>query len=327
MNRPPRRRRSPALLRSRFRTFLFLSLIVFACAIGHPAAAVPAAIGVLAGLLSGAVARRRGQHLALSFAVLDWLLAGCVLALAGGSASWLLAAVPLLAAGQLSVSSRHDWPYLLAAAPLLLVVLAIADPSLGGNKVASVAVLILLMAGGVAAARRVAPRTRRRRVPRIDAVTGFHAAERLREITMVRMQVALAEEQPLSLVYLRLQHFEGSRGLLGARGGEALVKGVAQRLRGRLASGDLAFRLRPDAFALVLPGRSLPEARTLASAMAHDVSHGLIAGRRQTLVTGAAAFPEARSFEELWTVAQSRARSAATAQEPTPEVARLAAAQ
>jgi len=328
LSRPQRRGRSQALLRSRFRTFLFLLLAVLACAVGHPAAAVPAALGVLVGLLSGAVAHRQGQRLAHSFAVLDWLLLGCVLALAGGIHSWLLAAVPLLTAGQLGVSPHHDWPYLIAPASLLVIVLAIADPSLGGNKVVSVAVLFLLVAGGVATAYRVDPsRARRARLVRVDAVTGFHTARRLGEIVAPRMQVALAEQRPLSLVYLQLEHFEGNRGLLGARGGEALIKEVAQRLRGQLGPDDLAFRLAPDAFALVLPGRSLSEARALASAAADAISGGLIAGRRQTLATGAAACPAADTVEELLSAARDAARRTAIDEQSIPQVAELAAAQ
>lgn len=328
LSRPPRRRRSQALLRSRLRTFLFLALAVLACAISHPAAAAAAVLGVLIGLVSGAVSRRQGQRLALSFAVLDWLLLGCVLALAGGVHSWLLGAVALLTAGQLGVSPQHDWPYLIAPTSLLMVVLAITDPSLGGSQVVSVTVFLLLVAGGIAAAYRIDQGgARRARPARIDAATGFHTAQRLREITAPRLQVAAAEQQPLSLVYLQLEHFEGSRGFLGARGGEALIKGVAQRLRGRLGPDDLAFRLAPDAFALVLPGRSLSEARALAAATAHEVSGGLIAGRRQTLATGAAAFPAAGSVEELLSVARGAARRATLDEQSTPQVAELAAAQ
>ena len=260
--------------------------------------------------------------------MLDWLLLGCVLALAGGVHSWLLGAVPLLTAGQLGVSPHHDWPYLLAPASLLVIVLAIADPGLGGNKAVSVAVFLLLVTGGVAAAYRIDPdRARRARPLRIDAVTGFHTARRLGEIAAPRIQVALAEQRPLSLVYLQLQHFEGSRGFLGARGGDALIKGVAQRLRGQLGPDDLAFRLAPDAFALVLPGRSLSEARDLAAAAAREVSGGLIAGRRQTLATGVAAFPAIGSVEELLVAARSAAQRAAFDEQSSPQVAELAAAQ
>ena len=307
---------------------LFLLLAVLACTIGHPAAALPAALGVLVGLLSGVVARRQGQHLALSFAVLDWLLLGCILALAGGVHSWLLGAVPLLTAGQLGVSPRHDWPYLIAPASLLVIVLAIADPGLGGNKVLSVAVFLLLMAGGIAAAYRIDPsHARHTRTVRIDAVTGFHTAQRLGEIAAPRIQVALAEQQSLSLVYLQLQHFESTRGLLGARGGETLIKSVAQRLRCQLGPDDLAFRMAPDAFALVLPGRSLSEARALASAAAREVSGSLIAGRRLALATGAAAFPSADSIEALLSAARTTARHTTLDKQSTPQITELAAAQ
>ena len=63
---------------------------------------------------------------------------------------------------------------------LLVIVLAIADPSLGGDRAAGFAKLVVLVAaGGVAAhaLRRAPPAPRR--PARVDPTTGFYTGERL----------------------------------------------------------------------------------------------------------------------------------------------------
>jgi diguanylate cyclase (GGDEF)-like protein len=328
VSRPSRRGRSPALLRGRFRTLFFFALSLAALVVGHPIAALPAALGLLIGLCSIKVARHRGQDLAYTFAVLDWLLLGCALALAGGADSWLLGAVPVLTMGQLGVSPRRDWPYLLAPTLLLLIVLAIADPALGGSRAAGVAKLSVLVAGGVVAAIRLRPqRTRRRRPLRVDDSTGFYTAERLKELLVARMDMALAEHDPLSVVFLRLEHFEDCRNFLGQQGSEALVQGVARRLKRRLATDDLAFRVSPGAFVLALPGRSETEARALAAALGHDVSSNLIAGRRQTLAVGVSSFPTVRSLDDLMAAAREEAQPESLDRRPLPQAVGAAAAR
>lgn len=308
LNRQPRRRRDQALLRGRFRTLFFILITVTAVALGHPAAAALALAGVVLGLTSSRVALRRGQDLAYSFAVVDWLVLGCAVGLSGGAGSWLLWSVPVLAAGQLAVSPRHDWPYLLAPTLLLVIVLAIIDPQLGGDKTMALLKLLVLTSGGVAAAYRVTSRRSRPRAARFDPTTGFYAPGRLKDIGAVRIDVSGTESEPLSLVYLRLRHFEDSRSFLGPQGSEALAKGVAERLRSQLGRGDIAFRISADAFAVLLPGRGTPEARAFAADVAGQIESGLIAGRRQALATGVAAFPELATIDALLASAEAAAR-------------------
>ncbi len=328
VSRPPRRRRSPALLRGRFRTLFFALLAIAALALGHWQAAVPALLGVALGTYSVQVARTRRADLAHTFVVLDWLLLGCTLVFSGGADSWLLAAVPVLAMGQLAGAPRKEWPYLLAPTLLLLIVLAIADPSLGGSRAGGVAKVAVLAAGGwVAATRLKRPPARRRRPARVDDTTGFHTGERLEELLGAGMEAALAEHQPLSVVCLRLEHFQDCRDFLGAERSEQLVRGVARRIERRLAADDRAFRTRPDAFVLVLAGRTLAEARKLAAEVAHDVSADLIAGRRQTLAAGASSFPTIRRLSDLLAAARAEALAPDEAREAAPAPVSLAAAQ
>ena len=163
----------------------------------------------------------------------------------------------------------------------------------------------MLLAGGVIAAHRLSPdRSRRARSGRSDSVSGFLAGERLPGIAAVRMDVAHADDQPLSLVYIRLQDAEVGRGRFSKRDDEALIRNVAACLESQLGENDLAFRLAPKAFVLLLPGRPSSEARESASKAAREVASGLIAGRRLTLAIGAASFPSASSFDELLAAAR-----------------------
>lgn len=310
VSRPPRRRRQTALLRGRLCTLFFLCLAGLCLALGAHAATGVAAAAAGLGALSVAVAQRRGEEHALSFAVADWLLFAGVTLLSGGADSWLLLTLPFLTLVQLAPSPAGEWPYLLSGPLLLVIVLAIADGTLGGGRAAGLAKLFVLVAGGVAAAwtlRR--PRRRRRpRVVTVDPATGFYAPARLRPMLAEDMRLALEKHEPLSVVRLRLEHFEDGRVFLGPQTAEELVRGVARRIARRLAPDDLAFRTAADTFVLCLPGTGLAAAQELAADVAHEVGATLIGGRRQTLATGAASFPAVRTLDGLLAEAEGRPR-------------------
>jgi GGDEF domain-containing protein len=161
----------------------------------------------------------------------------------------------------------------------------------------------------------------------VDVGTGLSTAARLPSFLEEKTAVALEEHQPLSVVYVRMEHFEDSRNFLGAEASEELVRGVARRAERRVAADGRAFRVRPDSLVLVLPGLSLAEARQTAADLAHDVSGSLIGGRRQTLATGVSSFPTVRSIDDLLTVARDEALPAAVSTETAGSVIPLAAAQ
>lgn len=327
MSRPPRRRRQSALLRGRLRTLFFLCLAGLSLALGGYAGAAFAAAGAGFGVLSIAVARRRGDDLALSFAVTDWLvLAGAAL-VTGGAESWLLLSIPFLTVVQLAPSPTAEWPYLLSGGLLLVIVLAIDDGTLGGSRAAGLAKLLVLVAGGTLAARQLRRPRRRQRphVVTVDPATGFYAPGRLRPMLADGMHRALEEHQPLSVVRLRLEHFEDGRVFLGPLAAEELVRGVARRIGRHLGPDDVAFRTTADTFVLCLPGTGLGAAHELAAEVAHEVGSTLIAGRRQTLATGAASFPAVRTLDELLAEAEGRPREVVL--EAPPVAAPLAAAQ
>ena len=262
--------------------------------------------------------------------MLDWALLGIALALSGGAGSWLLVTVPFLAMGQLAGAPRGEWPFIVGPSLLLLVILAIADPSLGGSRVGGVAKVAVLVAGGCVAATRLRRRPAARRVahaPKVDVSTGLSTAACLPGFLENATAAALEEHRPVSVVYVRLEHYEDSRNFLGAEGSEELVRGVARRAERRVGADGRAFRVRPDGMVLVMPGVSLAEARQAAIDLAHEVSGSLIAGRRQTLATGVSSFPTVRRIEDLLAAARDEALPAAVSTEVSGTVVPLAAAQ
>ena len=332
MSRPSRSRRDPALLRARYRTLFFLLLTALALALGHRAAAAPALAGALIGVYSVRVATKRPAELAHTFVVLDWALLGIALALSGGAESWLLLAVPFLVVGQLAGAPREEWAFLAGPSLLLVVILAIADPTLAGSRFLSVAKVAVLVAGGCVAATRLrrrpaAARGRQAHTPKVDVSTGLSTVACLPDFLDAGAAAALDDHRPLSVVYVRLEHYEDSRNFLGAEGCEEIVRGVARRAERRVGADGRAFRVRPDSLVMVLPGLSLAEAREAAADLAHEVSGSLIAGRRQTLVTGASSFPTVRRIEDLLAAARDEALPAAAPAEVAGTVVPLAAAQ
>jgi GGDEF domain-containing protein len=211
------------------------------------------------------------------------------------------------------------------------VVPAIADPSLGGSRAGGVAKIAVLVGGGCVAAtrlhRRPAGRRRQPHAPKVDVSTGLSTTACLPAFLESSAAVALQEHRPLSVVFVRLEHYEDSRNFLGAEGSEELARGVARRAERRLSADGRAFRVRRDSFVLVLPGLSLSEARQTAADLAHEVSASLIAGRRQTLATGASSFPTVRSIGDLLAAARDEALPAAAPAEVAGTVVPLAAAQ
>jgi GGDEF domain-containing protein len=217
-------------------------------------AALSAAAALGLGVWSISVARSRGRSLSHTFVVCDWLLLGLTLALSGGMGSPLLAAVPLLVIVQLLPSDKAEWPYLVGPSLLVAIVLAIADPSLGGHKVFALGALAGLVLAGWAA----------------------------------------AAHQPLTLVCVRLDHFRDLHDFSGEQGSEAVVQTVARRLKRTLGPDDLAFRLNPDTLAFTLRERDMRLARAWSQEAGHEVAGRLIERHRQTLSCGCAAYPPLR---------------------------------
>ncbi len=302
-------RRSPELLRARYRVLFFLVFTLMCCSADGRASLVIAAVGFVIALASWRVAVAQGGYLSMSFATLDWLVVGLALALAGGTRSWLLFAVPLLTLAELAPSARRERPYVLAPVLTMFAVLLIADPALGGMRVLGLMKVAGLVVGGALAGSRRRPTRRRRRddrrrLPAVDRTTGFSTLSRVADLLGTLLSEAAEEHEPLSVICVRLDAFPQTLAFLGPRRAEAVVGAVSRRLQRRLRSGDLAFRVNPDTFLLALRGRLPGQARSEAAGIRHDVSIAVVEHQRQTVSTGVASYPAARTLEALLREAQ-----------------------
>jgi diguanylate cyclase (GGDEF)-like protein len=302
-------RRSPALLRARYRVLFFLVFASMCSAANGRASLVIAAAGLLIALASWRVALAQGASFSMTFATIDWLVVGLALAMAGGTRSWLLFSVPLLTLTELAPSARRERRYVIAPALAMLAVLLIADPALGGTRVVGVMKVAGLVAGGALPAVAAGqPRRRRhdtgRRMPAVDRTTGFSTLSRVAHLLGPLLSEAAEEHEPLSVICVRLDAFPQTLAFLGPRRAEAVVGAVGRRLQRRLRSGDLAFRVSSDTFLLALRGRLPGQARTEAAGIRHDVAIAVVEQQRQTVSTGVASYPAARTLETLLREAQ-----------------------
>ncbi|MEZ5126032.1 MAG: hypothetical protein R2826_07270 [Thermoleophilia bacterium] len=320
--------RHPALLRARLRGGIFVLLAASAWLIGDPVASVPAVLGILIAVVAVLVARCNPHRFAHSFVVVDWLILGCVLALSGGAHSWLLWSVPVLIAGELAVSPRQEWPYMVAASLPCLVVLKIADPQLGGSQIGGVIIFATLLTGGVAAAQRLSlARTRRQRSPRLDPHTGLFAEERVMGIASAHLEAAAAQGNGVSLAYLRFDR--PRRRLAHRRAGQAdsFAKNLTELLRNEIGHDGQAFRIQPQAFIAVMPGRSRPEAYESMLAATRASADQLGAGEDVRMIVGVATAVSSSSLESLLDAARSDARVITLSAPPAEELALVAVSQ
>jgi diguanylate cyclase (GGDEF)-like protein len=301
-------RRSPELLRARYRVIFFLIFTLMCAFAGGRATLMTASAGFVLALVSWRVALAQGPSLSMTFATLDWLAVGLTLALAGGTRSWLLFSLPLLTLVELIPSTRHERPYVVAPALAMLAVLLIADPALGSSRfLGMMKVAGLVVGGALPAVAAGQPRRRqdvKRHVPAVDRTTGFSTLSRVSGLLGPLLSEAAEEHEPLSVVCVRLDAFPQTLTFLGPQRAEAVVANVARRAQRRLRSGDLAFRVSQDTFLLALRGRLPGQARTEAAGLRHDVSSTVIEQQRQTVSTGVASYPAARTLESLLREAQ-----------------------
>jgi diguanylate cyclase (GGDEF)-like protein len=83
---------------------------------------------------------------------------------------------------------------------------------------------------------------------------------------------ARASARPLSLVMIDLDNFKGVNDRLGHLAGDALLAGLAGRLRSHLRAGELAFRYGGEEFSLVLPGVDTQAATAIAERIRRAVA-------------------------------------------------------
>ncbi len=302
------RRPSRGRLRARHRIALFLVLTALSLLLGHRVAAVFALVAVVSGIFSLRAARVRCNDAGYSFMVADWLFLGCIVALSGGTGSWLLLGVPLLAAGHLAGVAPRERAYFMAPAALLLVILAIADPSLGGNRLLGFLEVVALCGGGwVAAGRLRRWPTGRRRPAAVGSAAGLAPAKALRGVLERELASARSRgtSEALAIVSLRLERGGRSPARLSGQKKDRMVGEVLRLAEGLLPSAGRAFHGAADEIVLVMPGCSLCQATELISEIAL-ATNALLGPSRRRLLAGAACSSEVAEGVALVRLARRR---------------------
>lgn len=105
-----------------------------------------------------------------------------------------------------------------------------------------------------------------RRLAYHDELTGLSNRVTLQDRLQLELEHARRQQSRLGVLYIDLDGFKLINDAHGHRAGDALLKGVAENLRGVLRRGDTIARLGGDEFALLLPRLSgVDDARAVAT--------------------------------------------------------------
>lgn len=99
------------------------------------------------------------------------------------------------------------------------------------------------------------------RLARQDALTGLANRRELLEQGRRALALGRRQQTPFTAVFIDLDKFKQVNDQFGHKTGDALLKHVADGLRGSIRAGDIAGRLGGDEFALLLPGMEGSAAR------------------------------------------------------------------
>jgi len=210
--------------------------------------------------------RPRPEHQALLRLFVTQSVAGAAAAITGGPESPLLTLVVVpTASAAIRLSAEVVW--LAAASAVLVLIIAtfgvdpeglVAHPA---GLLGSIAVVV-----GVSAAVQALSSTasHHRESAVLDPLTGLLNRNGLEGRFEELTQQAQASGAPISLLVCDLDRFKAVNDSYGHAVGDAVLREVAARLRRKLRSFELMYRIGGDEFLVVLPGARIEDAGNLA---------------------------------------------------------------
>ncbi|MFC4060087.1 diguanylate cyclase [Planomonospora corallina] len=136
-----------------------------------------------------------------------------------------------------------------------------------------------------------------------DALTGLHNRRYLMEALRREMRLAIAEDRPLSVALLDVDHFKRINDRYGHGAGDQVLARFAELVGGHVGPGDVLARYGGEEFVVVLPGAAGEQAWERVDAVRREVAAGPVPAGGHTLpVTfsaGVAALTGVCKSEEL----------------------------
>jgi diguanylate cyclase (GGDEF)-like protein len=157
-------------------------------------------------------------------------------------------------------------------------------------------------------------RSMRSRDITLDPLTGVHSRSHLWKSLEDEAVRSRESERPFSIILADLDHFKSVNDAYGHTTGDAVLRELAQRLRGAMRATDLLFRYGGDEFVILLRDTSAAAAATLAQRLIECVQQRPFSRQARldlTMSIGLASFPaDARTGETLFEKADLRLHEA-----------------
>jgi diguanylate cyclase (GGDEF)-like protein/PAS domain S-box-containing protein len=126
-----------------------------------------------------------------------------------------------------------------------------------------------------------------------DGLTGLHNHRSFHDYLEDARAAALAENQPLSLLMMDVDHFKELNDEFGHVAGDKILTLLAEVLREAAQPGDFLARYGGEEFAVVLPGKSSHDAFRRAEDYRHAIENRRWPHRRVTVSVGVATLTSA----------------------------------
>jgi len=131
----------------------------------------------------------------------------------------------------------------------------------------------------------------------LDPLTGLFNRRYMEEALDLELARAARGQRAIGIIMLDIDHFKTLNDSCGHDAADALVRELADLLKGRVREGDIACRYGGDEFILILPEASLELARRRAEELRETVGQFHVSHRGRiigpvTVSAGVAAFPE-----------------------------------
>lgn len=249
--------------------------------------------------------RRPGRRVAVAW-VLSVVAIAVAVAAAGGPDSPMVAwlAIPVV-----TLPARFDTRGVALGCVFVAVCIVAVTVGVDPQHVAEAppelfGPLALLIAVGTLSLALMQSDLEHRSAAVVDAMTGMLNRGALLARTAELAQQAAYNDHPIAVIAGDLDRFKAINDGHGHQAGDAVLREVAERLRGRLRAFDLAYRVGGEEFVVLMPGADVPEAARLAEDLRRAIRDAPVAGLHVTMSFGVAASPPGQfDYEQVFAAA------------------------